>query len=69
MATEVAGVDAETRFDAEDVVVAVLDDDELLARRIAASFASSLRSAAFTNGERDGDDAASDEAVLLGDAG
>ena len=58
-ATEVAGVDVY----AEDVVTA-LDDEELFARRLAASFARSLRSTATAGDLEPEGPAAEDDATL-----
>lgn len=53
-----AGVVAECVADAADELVAVLDDEKIFARRLAASLAKSLRNAAFTIGDLDPDEPA-----------
>lgn len=55
LATDVVAAAFDSVTVAVEEVVAVLDVEELLARRLAANFAKSLRSAAFANGDREPD--------------
>lgn len=68
IASEVARTFAGSVTVATEEVVAVLEEEELFALRLAANFARSLRSAAFAQGERDPEGPeAVDDAVPEGD--